>query len=769
MNRVALWLLLFGMALVARAQSPDSEFLQIYSLIQEGDAFQSEGRPADAFDRFRRAREELVGFSKAYPSWNDKIVKFRLEFLAGRLESLKDKAPAASSTPAQAKAQTSASSVTRPGGAPLSPAAMAEQSRLDSLSLDLAAANSRAEEAVAQATAAESRAQSALRKVDEATVKTNESHDRVAQLALELRQARDRVEVLEASHSNLEKTRDRLDRERATLESRLKEALGPKAAAVDPVELARAEDRILLLVKENGILKAGLDRQMADSKRMVESAKKSVELEQQLEGARGELTAVRKQSDELKGERQKLQSRLDVLTRKGDEQTTSLKSEIESLRKDLASARSSRPASATDAAKELASLRTELAEHRSASEKLRSENDSLLREIQKLTDIRVTPGSLKVAEVPSPDSAPVDMAQLRRLERERDALRQQLDAARAELRRQDGASPDQRSRDLSLEVGRLEARISALEAKPDPYTTEELALFQAPAQRSALQPIQIAQVAPSAPPSSTGTGSAATNAPSAPQAAAPRAAASTPTNDVQSAAAAGASTTNRPAATRRRTTRDLPPGASMLAEQAKRAFAQRRLDDAERAYRDILKLDENNVFTLGNLAAIIVEQGRSEEGEVLLKRALAFDAKDPFSLSLLGIMRFRQQRYDEAFAALSEAAQLDPEDPATQTYLGITLSERGQRPAAEAALRKALKLNPTSSAAHYNLAVVYATQKPPFLELARFHYEKARRAGQPANPAFEAVLRGEAAKATAPKPQEAVVPAAPGEKSERKP
>jgi Tfp pilus assembly protein PilF len=95
---------------------------------------------------------------------------------------------------------------------------------------------------------------------------------------------------------------------------------------------------------------------------------------------------------------------------------------------------------------------------------------------------------------------------------------------------------------------------------------------------------------------------------------------------------------------------------------------------------------------------------------------------------------------------------LDPEDAATQTYLGITLSERGQRPAAEAALRKALKLSPSSPAAHYNLAVVYATQKPPFLELARFHYEKSRRAGQPSNPAFEAVLRGEAATPAPPKP-----------------
>jgi Flp pilus assembly protein TadD len=174
------------------------------------------------------------------------------------------------------------------------------------------------------------------------------------------------------------------------------------------------------------------------------------------------------------------------------------------------------------------------------------------------------------------------------------------------------------------------------------------------------------------------------------------------------------------------------------------------LDEAEKAYREILKLDENNVFTLGNLAAIVVEQRRLEEGEVLLQRALRLDPQDPFSLSLLGIVRFRQQRYDEAFEALSRSAQIDPDNDETQNYLGITLSQRGQRQAAEAALRRALKLNPASASAHYNIAVVYATQKPPFRELARYHYEKSRRAGQPPSPAFERLLRGEDAAPTAP-------------------
>lgn len=741
MKCVALWLLLFGAALGLRAQSPDAEFLRIYNMIQEGETLESGGQVAPALERFQAASGELRTFARAHPKWNEKIIRFRLEFLSEKLGALKQRIP-----PVEGERSTAVATDGTPGRAapgttvPQGPAGAA--SDRDSLSLELADAREQAVQAEARASAAEARAQAALRTSDESVVRVNEAQERLSRLALELREARDRVEVLAAANANLDKSRGQLERERSTLQARLHEALSPKAAAVDPAELAKAEERILLLVKENEILKAGLDHQMAENRRVLDTARRAVELEQQLQTARTEVTALRRQTDELRGERQKLASKLDAANRRSDEQLASLRTEIEGLRKDLTAARDrGRGSVAGDPAVELASLRTELADQRAAGEQLRRENETLLREIEKRTDIRITPASLKVSELPAEDPAGISAGRYRRLERERDELRRDLDVARAELRRgerdrnrgQVGAAD--RTRELTREVARLEARVGALESKPDPYSKEELALFEAPVQ-APKEVLQVAQATASgSAPASSGAGPAGVNE-------TPAAGAGSPA--VTNAPASGAgTTTNRPAASRRRTIRDLPPGASVLAAQAQRAFGQRRLDEAERAYREILKIDENNVFTLGNLAAIVVEQGRIEEGEVLLQRTLALDPQDPFSLSLLGILRFRQQRYDDAFDALSQAAQLDPEDPATQTYLGITLSERGQRPAAEAALRKALKLNPGSAAAHYNLSVVYATQKPPFLELARYHYEKARRAGQPSNPAFEAVLRGE--------------------------
>lgn len=107
---------------------------------------------------------------------------------------------------------------------------------------------------------------------------------------------------------------------------------------------------------------------------------------------------------------------------------------------------------------------------------------------------------------------------------------------------------------------------------------------------------------------------------------------------------------------------------------------------------------------------------------------------------MLGRIRFRQDRIDEAFEALSRSAQANPDYADTQNYLGIVLSEKGQRGPAEAALRRAIQLQPENAVAHNNLAVVYATQKPPALALARWHYQKAISGGHPKNAQLEKML-----------------------------
>ena len=246
----------------------------------------------------------------------------------------------------------------------------------------------------------------------------------------------------------------------------------------------------------------------------------------------------------------------------------------------------------------------------------------------------------------------------------------------------------------AAELASMRARLEVLEARKVPYTKEELALFKA-------EP----------PPGKPSTLVAEITAPVEQR--------------------------------RTRASRELPAGASALVAEAQRAALGGRFDEAEAKFQEVLKMDENNFFTLTRLASVQLERGAFDRAEATLKKAQSVDSEDAYLLTLLGILNFRTARYDAAFDYLSRALQLDPENPETHNYLGITLNERGQRAAGEAALRKAIQLSPGYASAHSNLAVVYATQTPPFLELARYHYQKALAAGHSANPEIEKLINRE--------------------------
>ena len=248
----------------------------------------------------------------------------------------------------------------------------------------------------------------------------------------------------------------------------------------------------------------------------------------------------------------------------------------------------------------------------------------------------------------------------------------------------------------------LRARVQTLEAKPVPYTAEELALFQKPA------PTLAANLAANLTATSPG---------GVPPAEGPAIAPTAPT-----------------------ATQGVPTGAGPLVRAAERAFAKGNFAEAEQKYLEVLRQDPNNFTTLGNLASAQLEQGHMEAAEKNAQHALDLAPDDYFARDLIGRIRFQQDKLDAALDSLSRSAQLNPDYAEAQNYLGIVLSEKGQRIPAEVALRRAIQLQPDNAVAHNNLAVVYATQTPPALALARWHYQKARAGGHPKNAELEKML-----------------------------
>lgn len=316
----------------------------------------------------------------------------------------------------------------------------------------------------------------------------------------------------------------------------------------------------------------------------------------------------------------------------------------------------------------------------SASAALKAEN-ALLR--QQLTDAQAqAQASVKASGAATAKPDRKELKRIAELERERDSLAKKLQAATRQLEERRRSRSKAGTLEMETELAGLRQRLQSLEAQKVPYTAEELALFRAPAATIA-------------------------------------------TSSADSAAPA----------------RKFSVSNAGMAAEAQKFVAAGKLDQAEEKYQAILKEDKSDVRTLANLATVQLLRNELADADKTIARALELAPQDAFSLSVLGKVRFMQKRYDDAFDALSKAAAADPKDAEVQNYLGLVLSEKGMRSAAESALRKAVQLQPDYGSAHQNLAVVYLTQSPPLVELARFHYNKSLAAGTPANPRIEQMLQ----------------------------
>ena len=559
MNRICCLLIFFAAVISIHAQSgPDEQYIRIYQLIQEADRLNDSGQGRSAAVKYVEAQEALTRFRNVYPGWNERVINYRLGYIATKLAPL-----------------SVALTVTTPpvAGVGASNAPAMVSSNAPSAPLSNVVATSLPATPTSPVSA--------------------ELENQIRALQLEVQ---------------------RLQTDNQKLSAKLKEALSVQPAAVDPRELAKAEDRIRGLLKENELFKAQLAQRPS-----VSSA-----------------------------------------------------------------------SSAFDTAK--------LAEQNETILALRAENEVLKKQTTEWRGKYDELASAERARAPSADTE----AALRRLTAENVGLAKQAElwkqVAQSNQRQADSARIPSMPLDAQRELLALRLRVQTLEASPVPYTPEELALFNKPAPALA---------------TSTPTVATPQRGNAAPPAEGPVANAS----------------------------RGVPVGAGASVRAAERAFAAGRYAEAEQKYADVLRQEPNNVTMLCNLASAQLELGHLADAEKNIQRARESDPDDYFALYLLGRVRFREGKLDEALDLLSRSVKANPDYADTQNYLGIVLSEKGLRVPAEAALRKAIQLQPNNPVAHNNLAIVYATQKPPALALARWHYKKALEGGHSPNAELEKLLR----------------------------
>jgi len=499
------------------------------------------------------------------------------------------------------------------------------------------------------------------------------------------------------------------------LQAKLKEALSTRPASVDAHELARAEEKIRWLMKQNDLLTASRQNVLSTNLQTIyitntvpvivtnnaplvvtnlaDVFKKTSEplvvtnyvrtlvvdtnalamLKLEHAAAVKSLNAEHQRAEELATELQKLnksaRSATATTNTADNEEIAALRAENVKLKRELLLVSGSKGAAAPAAADS-----TDLQQARSQIAALRAENDILA-----LEKIALQGRLQQLASATNSNTGAAYEARIRELTLERNGLIERLDLVNKQKSGKSGEAMAQLTA-LNQEVSVLRSRLAAVEAQPVPYTEEELALFK--------------KVTP--PP-------------------------------------AGPNTTKKSIS-------QMPPGSAELVTSAQRHFIRQEYDQAEADYLKILDRDQNNALTLANLAMTQLQMGKDAEAEKNLKAALAQSPDDAYALSTMGYLRFQQEKFEDALNYLSRAAQINPSNPEVQNYLGATLNHLGQRKPAESALRRAVQIAPNYAPAHNNLAVMYLSEQPPRPELARWHYQKAIESGQPRNAELEKAL-----------------------------
>ncbi len=156
-------------------------------------------------------------------------------------------------------------------------------------------------------------------------------------------------------------------------------------------------------------------------------------------------------------------------------------------------------------------------------------------------------------------------------------------------------------------------------------------------------------------------------------------------------------------------------------EAAQLAHRTRQFDEAEKAFRQLLRIMPGHLHAKMALGAVLADGGKPQEAEAPLRRALE-EAADPRLKAQvhlhIGMALRRQRRDEEALAACDEAEKLDPMVPDLALHRAEALQNLQRPDEALAVLRDHLARNPGDPTAHhlYNDLLHRLGRKEEFLK-----------------------------------------------------
>jgi hypothetical protein len=79
---------------VARAEGPDSDYLAIYSVMEQADALNTKGKTAAAHQKYLEAQRSLAEFRQNNSGWNSQMVNYRQAYLVDKIKETSGEAAA---------------------------------------------------------------------------------------------------------------------------------------------------------------------------------------------------------------------------------------------------------------------------------------------------------------------------------------------------------------------------------------------------------------------------------------------------------------------------------------------------------------------------------------------------------------------------------------------------------------------------------------------------------------------------------------------------
>ncbi|MDB6133114.1 MAG: nrfG [Verrucomicrobiales bacterium] len=180
--------------------------------------------------------------------------------------------------------------------------------------------------------------------------------------------------------------------------------------------------------------------------------------------------------------------------------------------------------------------------------------------------------------------------------------------------------------------------------------------------------------------------------------------------------------------------------------QIRRAIAAMRAGQwkaARTAWEAVLDAEPDNAAALSNLGKVLCQLEDYPAARTALERATTLKPSLADSWLTLGQTFLALHEPMRALSCMTRGVAENPSDPGAHNSLAIALKSVGWADGAESELQKALDLNPEYAEAHFNLAVMYLERKPPSLEMANRHYQRARELGAEPDTLVEKQLQGE--------------------------